>query len=115
MHAREKVAAVYAADLCNKFKTPQVAAGLTSAWAQYTIIIENRDAVQKKLQELGVPSVIYYPKALTQQDGYSFFPVVSNGVVKSEALTGRVLSLPMHPYLSIDQQRTIISKLLCCI
>ena len=111
LQARDKVAAVYAADLCNKFKIPQVADGITSAWAQYTIIV-GIVMLCKKLKELGVPTVIYYPKALTQQDGYSFFPVVSNGVPKSEALTGKVLSLPMHPYLSIDQQRTIISKLL---
>ena len=76
---------------------PQVADGITSAWAQYTIIVGNRDAVQKKLKELGVPTVIYYPKALTQQDGYSFFLIVSNGVPKSEALTGKVFGPTYAP------------------
>ena len=97
--ARDKVASAYAAGLGNLLKTPIVADGLTSAWAQYTMIVEDRDAVQAKLKELGVPSVVYYPKALTQQDGYSSFPVVSLGVEISEALTEKVLSLPMHPYL----------------
>ena len=100
--ARDKVAAAYTASLKDKFKTPHVGDGLTSAWAQNTIIVEDRDALQAKLQKLGVPSVVYYPKALTQQDGYSSFPVVSSGVAISEGLTGKVLSLPMHPYLKSE-------------
>lgn len=107
--ARDKVAIAYADGLGNALKTPCVADGLTSAWAQYTLIVENRDAVQAKLRELGVPSVVYYPKALTQQDGYSSFPVVSSGVEISEALSGKVLSLPMHPYLSALEQSKICS------
>ena len=98
--ARDKVASAYEAGLGHVVKTPIVADGLTSAWAQYTMIVEDRDAVQAKLKELGVPSVVYYPKALTQQDGYSSFPVVSSGVSISEGLTEKVLSLPMHPYLA---------------
>jgi dTDP-4-amino-4,6-dideoxygalactose transaminase len=108
--ARDKVASAYNSGLGNAVTTPIIADGLTSAWAQYTIIVEDRDAVQAKLKEHGVPSVVYYPKALTQQDGYSSFPVVSSGVAISEDLARKVLSLPMHPYihkeglgLTIDQ------------
>ena len=98
--ARDEVATVYDECLGKAVKTPRLAHGLTSAWAQYTIIVQGRDSIQTKLKELGVPSVVYYPKALTQQDGYSSFPVVSSGVAVSEALAGSVLSLPMHPYLT---------------
>ena len=113
--ARDKVASAYEAGLGNLLKTPILADGLTSAWAQYTMIVEDRDSVQAKLKELGVPSVVYYPKALTQQDGYSSFPVVSSGVAISEGLTGKVLSLPMHPYLSSDDQAEIVKivKAIC--
>ena len=110
--ARDKVAAAYDAGLADKTITPKVATGLTSAWAQYTIVVEDRDAVLTELKELGVPSVVYYPKALTQQGGYSSFPVVTSGVAISEALTGKVLSLPMHPYLSAKKQTWIIEKFL---
>ena len=106
--AREKLAAAYQDGLGGKVKTPRVAEGLTSAWAQYTLIVENRDALQARLKDHGVPSVIYYPKALTRQDGYSSFPVVSSGVAISEVLAGKVLSLPMHPYMSNDEQARII-------
>lgn len=101
--ARDKVAAAYNDSLSDKIKTPRVADGLTSAWAQYTLIVDDRPAIQSKLKESGIPSVVYYPKALTQQDGYSSFPIVSSGVSVSEALTGRVLSLPMHPYLERNE------------
>jgi dTDP-4-amino-4,6-dideoxygalactose transaminase len=110
--ARDKVASAYAAGLGNVVKTPIVADGLTSAWAQYTIFVENRDAVQAKLKSLGFPSVVYYPKALTRQDGYSSFPVVSSGVAVSEGLTENVLSLPMHPYLSFEKIETLCELLI---
>lgn len=103
LELRHKIATSYNAHLADIAKTPQLADGLTSAWAQYTLIVDERDAVQAGLKQHGVPSVVYYPKALTQQDGYSAFPVVSSGVAVSEALAGRVLSLPMHPYLDEDE------------
>ena len=110
--ARDKVASAYEEGIGKALRTPRLAQGLSSAWAQYTVIVEERDAVQAKLKELGVPSVVYYPKALTQQDGYSFFPIISSGVVISEWLSGKVLSLPMHPYLSAIMQAGIIEKVL---
>lgn len=109
--ARDKVAATYKDGLGDKIKTPRVADGLTSSWAQYTVIVDDRPAIQAKLKESGIPSVVYYPKALTQQDGYSSFPVVSSGVTVSEALAGQVLSLPMHPYLERDEIMRICSAL----
>lgn len=110
--ARDKVASTYKASLGNSVRTPHIAEGLTSAWAQYTLILENRGAVQAKLKEHGVPSVVYYPKALTQQDGYSSFPIVSSGVTVSESLTGKVLSLPMHPYLNNDAISEIVNAII---
>ena len=96
---RNLVATTYEKELSGIVRTPQLGDGLTSAWAQYTLIVEKRDALQAALKERGVPSVVYYPKALTQQDGYSSFPVVSSGVRVSENLAKSVLSMPMHPYL----------------
>ncbi|MDB2462193.1 DegT/DnrJ/EryC1/StrS family aminotransferase [Alphaproteobacteria bacterium] len=109
LEARGEVAMFYEGGLGGKVKTPKVANRLTSAWAQYTLICDNRDAVQATLKGHGVPSVVYYPKALTQQDGYSSFPVVSRGVEVSERLSGQVLSLPMHPYLKKDEIDNIIN------
>ena len=103
LELRNVVAKTYEEGLNGAVKTPRLGDGLTSAWAQYTLIVEKRDALQAGLREVGIPSVVYYPKALTQQDGYSSFPIVSSGVRVSEELAGRVLSLPMHPYLELDE------------
>lgn len=102
LYARNKVAMTYYKELEGIVKVPVLGEGLTSSWAQYTLIVDDRASVQAALKEQGVPNVVYYPKALTQQRGYFNFPKVSTGVRVSEALTSRVLSLPMHPYLKDD-------------
>lgn len=100
---RNRVAKIYEDNLTNKIKIPYVPEYHTSAWAQYTLKVENRDKLQSSLIKVGVPSVVYYPRALTQQSGYKNFPVVSSGVLNSEKLSGCVLSIPMHPYLEKDE------------
>lgn len=108
VEARDRVAARYAEGLKGVARTPQLMDGATSVWAQYTLIVENRDKIQTHCKEAGVPTVVYYPMALSQQTGYKHFPSVSGGTPVSDALSGKVLSLPMHPYLSeTDQDRVI--------
>ena len=102
LRARNRVALSYSTELEGIANVPVLGEGLASSWAQYTLIVDDRASVQAALKEQGVPNVVYYPKALTQQGGYSNFPTVSSGVEVSEALTSRVLSLPMHPYLQDD-------------
>lgn len=84
----------------------------TSAWAQYTLRIKNRDEVQARMKVSGVPTVVYYPIPLSRQIGYRHYPTVSSGVEVSERLAKTVLSLPMHPYLSEQSQNSIIDRLL---
>jgi dTDP-4-amino-4,6-dideoxygalactose transaminase len=94
-------------------KTPNILKDHSSAWAQYTIIVKNRQRLQDKFKESKIPSVVYYPKALTQQYGYKHYPSVSKGVRISEELAGCVLSLPMHPYLlqdSIEESASVIRE-----
>jgi dTDP-4-amino-4,6-dideoxygalactose transaminase len=89
---------------------PVVAEGRTSVWAQYTIRVPaaRRDALAEALKAKGVPTAIYYQKALHQQTAYRGFPVADGGLPVSERLTGEVLSLPMHPYLDEAAQERII-------
>jgi dTDP-4-amino-4,6-dideoxygalactose transaminase len=87
---------------------PNLADSCTSAWAQYTLQLPNRNRVQSSLKSFGVPSVVYYPIPLSKQIGYQSLPCVSNGVLTSERLAEKVLSLPMHPYLKNDAQLSII-------
>lgn len=109
--ARDRLATAYKDGLVGEITTPTVAEGITSAWAQYTLCVNDRKHLQAGLKEAGVPTVVYYPKSLTQQTGYCNFPVVSSGVPVSNDLPSRVLSLPMHPYLeNIDEICDAVNK-----
>ena len=96
---RNHFADLYANYLAQYVRTPFVISGATSTWAQYTLVVEDRDKIKNHLYKSNIPSQIYYPKALSQQDGYSHFPSVSTGLEISQTLPSKVLSLPMHPYL----------------
>jgi UDP-2-acetamido-2-deoxy-ribo-hexuluronate aminotransferase len=102
--ARAEIADRYTALLQNAVQTPRVLPQRTSAWAQYTIEVDDRPAVQSAIEAAGVPTAVHYPVPLHLQPVYAelahqlawargSFPV-------AERAAGRVLSLPMHPYLS---------------
>ena len=113
--AREKVANLYTERLSEIIKTPLCNNNLKSAWAQYTIIIEDRERVQDELKSKNIPSVIYYPIPLSKQAGYKDYPCVKSGLNVSDFLSKRVLSLPMHPYLkeeAIQKISSVLSKFL---
>jgi dTDP-4-amino-4,6-dideoxygalactose transaminase len=101
---RNQVAERYQRLLGDLVETPQVPAGCRSVWAQYTIRIDRRDELARRLKALGVPTAVYYPRAMTQQPAYRHCLTVAGGAPVAEALVERVLSLPMHPYLEADDQ-----------
>jgi dTDP-4-amino-4,6-dideoxygalactose transaminase len=109
--ARDRVAARYNALLGDVVAVPEVPAGLTSVWAQYTVRLPegcDRDAVMARLKAAGVPTAVYYAKPLHRQTAYCDYPVAGNGLPVSERLAGEVLSLPMHPYLDPEMQDRIV-------
>ena len=108
--ARERVAARYTEALAPLgIATPEVRSGYTSAWAQYTIRVDNRDEVQETLRDRGIPSAVHYPLPLSRQ------PAVADPAAvmpASDEAAREVLSLPMHPYLAdedIDRITTAIA------
>lgn len=111
VEARDRVAAAYTQGLKGVARTPHLIEGASSVWAQYTLIVENRDEVQTKCKAAGVPTMVYYPMALSQQTGYKHYPAVEGGTPVSDALSGKVLSLPMHPYLGEEEQTRIVETL----
>jgi dTDP-4-amino-4,6-dideoxygalactose transaminase len=108
---RQDVAARYAEGLSGIATAPAVIEGAVSAWAQYTIRVADRDAVQKSLNAAGVPTAVYYPVALSDQPAYAGYPRAGNGTPVSAALAHEVLSLPMHPYLDAATQDRILAAL----
>ncbi len=110
IEARMRIARRYGEHLAGV--VPQgIASDIVSTWAQYTIRVPGgrRDAFMAEMKERGVPTVIYYGKALHQQTAYRHWPVGGNGLPVTEALCEEVVSLPMHAYLSDDVQDRIVA------
>lgn len=106
--ARQEVAARYSNALKDVLKVPHVPEGLLSAWAQYSMETDNREAVLAKLKELGIPTAIYYPRPLHLQTAFSNFGYQTGDFPVAEQASSRIFSLPMHPYLGADDQTKII-------
>lgn len=104
--ARDKVAKRYSELLRPYAVVPHVPPGLTSIWAQYTLLLTGmeRDRFAAELKTAGVPTAVYYPKPLHQQTAYKHYPVAGNGLPVAERLAAQVISLPMHAYLEEDLQ-----------
>lgn len=109
---RNKVAARYNTAFAgsNRIVTPSVIAGATSSWAQYTLQVEMRAKFQSDLKESGVPTAVYYPIPLSRQKAYAHYPSAPTPV--SEALSAKVVSLPMHPYMEEATQDRIVAAVL---
>ena len=97
----------YAALLGDAVTVPVPPAGHVSAWAQYTVLCDDRDALAAACKAAGVPTAIYYPRPLNRQTGYAGFPTAPGGCPGADRLAQRVISLPMHPYLDAATQHRI--------
>lgn len=84
--------------------TPFIEEHNRSAWAQYTIQVDQRDLIQDKLKTHGVPSAVHYPVTLNHQPAVEDKTTV---LQVGERMAKTVLSLPMHPYLTEESQRQI--------
>jgi dTDP-4-amino-4,6-dideoxygalactose transaminase len=107
--ARQERADHYNSGLATVAKVPELMAGATSVWAQYTIVTEHRDALAKGCREAGVPTAIHYASALNCLPPYRDTPQSPTGLRQAEWLAARVISLPMHPYLGAEAQDQIIA------
>ena len=112
--ARDRIGAALSAKLqaAGIHSTPQLAPGNTSVYAQYTIQVDHRQAVQSALKEQGIPTAVHYPTLLCQQPALTGLGSchqhcqLSCACPVAQTASERVLSLPMHPYLSeVDQER----------
>jgi len=106
---RNQVADRYAAGFASSAaKAPSVIEGGLSTWAQYTIEHPDRDGLAAHLKSQSIPSAVYYPVPMHMQSAYSQYPQGPGGLPVTEAKAGKVISLPMHPYLDASTQDQII-------
>jgi UDP-2-acetamido-2-deoxy-ribo-hexuluronate aminotransferase len=99
---REAIGAEYTARLRDFCAAPEVEPGNTHVYAQYTIRVEDRDALSKHLKEKGIPSAVYYPKCVHLQPVYEYLGYKEGSFPVAESAVKEVLSLPMHPWLTTE-------------
>lgn len=110
--ARQKVADAYDAALAPLgIKPPSVATHCNSAWAQYTVRVQDRDTVQGALKEAGVPTAVHYPHPLNRQPAVADFNAY---LPEGDRAAEEVMSLPMHPYLQSGEIDRIVGALSRC-
>ena len=116
VEARGRIGAAYSRKLhdAGVSTTPQLAAGNTSVYAQYTVQVEQRGAVQAALKDQGIPTAVHYPTLLCQQPALRCEHSLCSGGCHTpiaQAASERVMSLPMHPWLSDSDQNHVVDVL----
>lgn len=107
---RNRVASTYSEKLktSGQIIPPFIESTNISAWAQYTVKVDNRESLQSTLQECGIPTAVHYPIPINRQPAVasseSYLPV-------GDEAADKVISLPMHPYLSDDDISFIVKSI----
>lgn len=110
-----KGANLYTKRLKHIVKTPAIPAGFYSSWAQYTIILkdkEQRDGLQQYLKENGIPSMVYYPNPMHLQTAYKDSGYGKGDFPITEKLCNTVLSLPIHPYINDEEINQVCKSIM---
>jgi UDP-2-acetamido-2-deoxy-ribo-hexuluronate aminotransferase len=115
VEARNRIGQAYTEALKDIVTTPYIEPHNTSVYAQYTIQVDNRDELQNKLKEQGIPTAVHYPIPLNKQPAFSHLETRDCSV--AEKLAKSVISLPMHPYFTEIEQtnicKTIVGAIPC--
>ncbi len=114
---RQKVAKRYSDSLKDSpnIETPHIQNGFLSAWAQYSITSKKKEDILTALKKAGIPTAVYYPKPLHLQGAYSYLGHKPGDFPVSEEIAGKIFSLPMHPYLTEQEQKQITDAILSAV
>lgn len=107
LELRQAAAERYTELLSDVVRTPHVPAGYFSAWAQYTLRTEKREAVIAHLREQGIPTMVYYRIPMHLQPVFKHLGYTAGDLPVCEAASHDVVSLPMHPYIEEPVVRQI--------
>jgi len=101
---RQEVAEKYTKALDSKdMVLPFVAKEATSVYAQYSVRVQNRDKVQTKLKEQGIPTAVHYPMPLHLQECFEYLGYKKGDFPISEIVSNEIMSLAMNPYLDDEE------------
>lgn len=91
-------------------RTLTILPGYTSVYAQYTVLVPSREAVQAKLQAAGVPTAVHYPVPINAQPAYKEISAGGDTPI-SDWMAKHVMSLPMGPDLSRVDMSSVLRVL----
>ncbi|BBM84181.1 DegT/DnrJ/EryC1/StrS family aminotransferase [Candidatus Uabimicrobium amorphum] len=112
---RQQIANLYTQSLNEYVTTPFIPDDCTSTWAQYSILSDKREVIQKHLKEQGIPTCIFYAKPLHMQDAFKSLGYKQGDFPISENAAQKIMSLPMHPYLKPQDQQHIIAQIIAAV
>lgn len=110
--SRQAIAELYDKQLSTVVTTPFIELGSKSVYAQYTVQVDDRDSVMKKLADKDVPTMVHYPIPMHKQIALAYLGYGDSSLPVAEKVVSRVLSLPMHPNLSYAEQLKVIDRLI---
>ncbi|MDA3790825.1 MAG: aminotransferase class I/II-fold pyridoxal phosphate-dependent enzyme [Desulfobacula sp.] len=119
LETRREIAKIYTEILSYRgdlLTLPGVFPGIKSAWALYALLAPNketRETIQNRLKEKGFPTAVYYPKPLHLQTVFADLGYENGDFPVAEDYSSRVFSVPMHPYLSENNQLEICKYIEC--
>jgi len=115
---RQEVAQKYTTALgCDALASPKeiilptVTNNCTSAWAQYSVRVKNRNNVQATLKEQGIPTAVHYPMPLHLQEAFAYLGYKKGDFPISEIVSSEIMSLPMNPYVTDEEIKYIAGNL----
>lgn len=110
---RQEVANKYTEALCLKQSIilPVVYDDITSAWAQYSIRVKNRDELQEALKLAGIPTAVHYPLPLHLQECFAYLGYSVGDFTVSETVANEIMSLPINPYVTDAEIAYIVENL----
>jgi len=108
---RERIGKYYNEHLKNQFSIPKTNKGNRHVYAQYTLQSESRETVLEGLKSEKIPHAIYYPICIHEQPAYLDLGYQKGDFPCAEKVANSVFSLPMHPWISQEEQDKIINTL----
>ncbi len=108
---RKEIAKIYEDILSQKISLPIPPEDTESGYGLYSITVDNRDAVQAALNADNIPSAIYYQQPLHQMQAFKKY-APEGGLPVCEMLSQKILSLPMHPYMTNAQAERVATTVI---
>jgi dTDP-4-amino-4,6-dideoxygalactose transaminase len=109
--ARQRLAERYREGLGDVVRHQVVRPAARSSWAQYTVVVDDRERLVDCLRAAGIPTAVYYRRPLHRQEAFAHCPVAGGGLPVSDRLARHALSLPLHPYLDDASQDRVIGAI----